>query len=347
LVYFFCWIVLAAGLQKQSRLSNWKPDAILQLGNDASGQNPWRGNLQTLQIWDRPIARDGNAAKKPRETDVREAAAPIIDYDFSTLRNSSSQLRFAPELFWIPVPPASWQGQGAAFDGKSWLSTKTNAGDLVASLRKTNQFAVHLVCSPQDIADAWGRIVYISDSDGIPDLMIRQENAGLGFGIRTPLASKRAQLIWSVPGVFNENQRRDIWYSYDGSNLSLKLDGQRQRLTYRLGPGTALARIIRRVKPAELEGNDYIFYTMVFFVSGVFMGLSASYRGSRFNTLIVLGSFLVFSAVAVSLELILTSVCGRPFSSSHVFLSVGLGIAGLLWTLADNHFRVDRPSIVI
>src|SRR5277367_1613228 len=36
LAYFCFWFLLAAVLQKQSRLSNWKPEAILILGNDAS-----------------------------------------------------------------------------------------------------------------------------------------------------------------------------------------------------------------------------------------------------------------------------------------------------------------------
>ena len=339
LVYFCCWFVAAAMLQKQSRLSRWKPDAILILGNDASGQNPWRGNIRTLQIWDRAIAEGGSAVPKPGETTAPRASAPLIDYDFSVSSNSTSQLQFVPRLFWIPVVPDDREIQGGAFDGKSWLSTKTNAGNLAENLRKTNQFAIHLVCSPEDIAGAWGRIVYIADSDGIADVMILQENAGLGIGFRTALASKHAQLVWSVPGVFNDHRPRDILYSYDGANLSLTLDGQKQRLTYRLGPGTALARIIRRVKPAELEGNNYIFYTLIFFAGGVLLGFSAPY-GARFNISALLFSFLVFCVAAILLEFILASVSGRAFSPSYVSLSAALGIAGLLWSAADGHFRV-------
>lgn len=345
LVYFCCWFVIASVLQRQSSLSNWKPDATLMLGNDASGQNPWRGEIQTLQIWNHASRLDKGVSQLTGATIAMQPDTPIVDYDFSMLRNSTAPLQFDPKLFWIPGVPDEQEVRGAAFNGKSWLSTKTNVPDLVENLRKTNQFTIHLVCTPDDVADAWGRIVYISDYDLIADVMVRQETTGLGFGFNTPLASKHAQLIWSVPGVFSDHRQRDILYSYDGSNLTLTLDGQKRRLTYKLGPGTALARLIHRVKPAELEGNNYIFYTMIFFVGGVLLGLSALYQGPRVNLRLVLSSFLALCVIAVALEFILVSVSGRAVSTGYVVLSVALGVAGVLWGLADNHFRANSRSL--
>jgi glycopeptide antibiotics resistance protein len=337
LVYFCFWFALAAALQKQSRLSNWKPDAILILGNDASGRNPWRGQIQTLQIWDRAFSNAADAAPSPAEV-------PIINYDFSSFPDPMAQLQVAPKLVWIPTTPDRAGRPGMDFDGKSWLSTKTNAGDLAESLRRTNQFTIHLVCSPADFADAWGRIVYISDSSGVADVMIRQENTSLGFGFRTPLASKHAQLIWSVPGVFSDRRQRDILYSYDGSNLSVTVDGQKQPLTSKLGPGSVLARIIRRVKAAELEGYDLIFYAMVFCVAGALLGFSAPYRSLPPRMADLVLSLLAFCATAVLLELILSWVSGRAFAPGNIALSVGLGIAGLLWSVADSNFRAREAS---
>ncbi len=110
LVYFCFWFVLAAALQKQSRLSNWKPDAILILGNDASGRNPWRGQIQTLQIWDRALSNSADAAPSPAEV-------PIINYDFSSLADPMAQLQVAPKLFWIPTRPDRAGGPAVDFDG--------------------------------------------------------------------------------------------------------------------------------------------------------------------------------------------------------------------------------------
>ena len=337
LTYFCSWFVLAALLQKQSRLSNWKPEATLILGNDASGRNPWRGNVLTLQIWDRAVVDNANAQLNQTVTSVSQLGTPIIDYNFATLPDSTKQLQVEPKLFWTPHAPEASEHPGVSFDGKSWLSTQTNVGELIASLRTTSQFTIHLVCNAQDVANAWGRIVYVSDSRGVADLMIRQENTGLGFGFRTPLASRHAQLIWSVPSIFNDHHQRDVWYSYDGANLLLTLDGQKQRLTFKLGPGTALARIIRRVKPAELEAYNLVFYAIIFFVAGTLLGFSVLFREKRTRIAMSFASGLAFCAAAILLELILSWVAGKTFSVSSVGLSLGLGIAGVLWSLADDN----------
>ena len=337
LAYFCFWFALAAVLQKQTRLSNWNPDAILILGNDSSGRNPWRGQIRTLQIWDRTLS---NAADGTPDS----PNLPIINYDFSSVSDSMTQLQVAPKLFWIPTTPEGTTGSGLDFDGRSWLSTRTNAGDLVERLRKTNQFTIHLVCSPVDLADAWGRIVYISDPNGSANIMIRQENTGLGFAFRTPLASKHAQLIWSVPGVFGDRRQRDILYSYDGSDLSLTVDGQKQRLIFKLGPGTVLARTIRRVKPSELEGYNLIFYAIVFFIVGALLGLSTPYRALRLNIPDLYFPLMAFCVAAMILEFVLYWVSGRDFSPQNVALSIAFGIAGFLWSIADGDIWGTQAS---
>ena len=328
-VYLCTCFVLGALLQMQSRLSNWKPDAILIVGNDASGRNPWHGQIQSVQIWNRVIDDGPNAASNVPDP-------PIINYDFASLSSPTSQSHTAPALFWIPTPPEEVDAPGLDLDGKSWLSTKTSVEDLAESLSRTSQFTIRLVCTPMDFADAWGRILYISDSNGVADVMIRQENTSLGFGFRTSLNSSRAQLIWSVPGVFNDRRQRDIVYRYDGSNLSLTVDGQKQRIAFKLGPGAALGRIIRRVKPSELEGYNIIFYAIVFFTAGAFLGFSVFFRRIRFGVAALVLSLFALCLAALILECILVQVSGRVFSPGNVALSAALGIAGYLWSRADN-----------
>ena len=331
LVYLCICFVLGALLQMQSRLSNWKPDAILIVGNDASGRNPWHGQIQSVQIWNRALPDGATAPGVPDQ--------PIINYDFASLTSSILQLRTTPELFWIPTAPESVHGPGLDLDGKSWLSTKTNAGDLIEGLNQTSQFTIRLICTPMDFADAWGRILYITDSNGVPDVMIRQENTSLGFGFRTPLSSRHAQLIWSVPGVFNDRRQRDLVYRYDGSNLSLTVDGQKQRVAFKLGPGAALARTIRRVKPSELEGYNIIFYAIIFFTAGAFAGFSAFFRRVRFGVPALRCSLLALCLAALVLECILVRISGRVFSPGNAALSAALGIAGYLWSMADDDTR--------
>jgi VanZ family protein len=46
--YFTCCFGNSVLLQNETRLSNWDTQCILSVGNDASGQNPWRGRIFLL-----------------------------------------------------------------------------------------------------------------------------------------------------------------------------------------------------------------------------------------------------------------------------------------------------------
>ena len=332
MVYFGLWCGLAAFLQKQTRLSNWRPDAMLVLGNDGAGQNPWRGQIKTLQIWDHALG--GNAIPNGR----LEAAPPIVEYDFSAPLDSAIQSPFVPKLFWIPGGSGLGEQQGLVLDGKSWLSTKIAVGDLIESLQKTNHFTIHVVCTPTDLAGADGRIVSLSNAAGIADMTLRQDDVDLVFWFRTPLAARRALLAWYVPGVFRERRERDIWYSYDGSNLLLTLDGKPQRLIYRLGPGTGLARVFRIAKSAELEGYMYIFYALVFVFGGALLGSSALHRDFGLVSAFGLSSLILWVS-AWFFERVLVSVSGRIYSWNYLIFSVVLGLTGFLWSVSDLDFR--------
>jgi hypothetical protein len=128
---------------------------------------------------------------------------------------------------------------------------------------------------------------------------------------------------------------RDVLYSYDGSNLSLYIDGELQPARYKLGPAAALAVFLRRVKPNELSGYHDIYYALVFFLGGVLLGMVARRLArNKLAGYLILG--MVTLAVPLFLELVLARVSGRWFSFANVLLSIGLLIAGAVWINADR-----------
>jgi VanZ family protein len=166
-------------------------------------------------------------------------------------------------------------------------------------------------------------------------LELRQEDTNLVFWFRTPLSVKRSRLAWDIPNIFAPKQPRDILLSFDGSDLSLYVDGKKERRSYRLGPGAGLAQLFRRVKPAELEGYRYIFYALVFFPAGCLLGLASRNLAARpiaQSLLMVLGILLP----SVLFEINLVHVSGHGISSGNVALSVLLALGGSLWVNADG-----------
>jgi glycopeptide antibiotics resistance protein len=337
LIYFALWFAASSLLQRDSRLSNWRTDAELIVGNDASGKFPWKGTVNAVEIWDLALRKE--AAQQLFAGQAVDTANPglLVDYDFSAGPPFRNQRQISSELAWAPRAPVS-SGPGLlVLDGASWLTTGTAVPDLIANLQKTNQFTVRLLCTPAETSGSDGRIISISQPLGSPDLTLRQEDANLAFWFRSPLSASRANLTWYFPAVFAPGRARDILYTYDGSNLSLFIDGKEQTLTYRLGPGTALAKLVRRVKSGELEGYSYIYYALIFCLPGAVLGMATRNLPPPRGT----ASFWLASAFlipAALLEWILVSTSGRSLSPKYLGLSLLLAVGSFLWINSDRSF---------
>ena len=72
------------------------------------------------------------------------------------------------------------------------------------------------------------------------------------------------RLAWNIPDIFLARQPRDILFSYNGSNLSLYINGRKDLHTYDLGPGTRLVELIRWGRTPELDEYNYAYDALIF-----------------------------------------------------------------------------------
>jgi VanZ like protein len=341
-VYFGLWLAISVPLQMQTRLSNWNSDSLLVVGNDSPGHlfTAWKGQLFRLQLWDRPIEAEAARQLATGATPDEIRAAPLADYDFAKpaeLAGLPDQRNLLPPLSWVNAPPMAGDPPYLTLDGRSWLISKEPVFNLVASLKKTNQFTVRLLCKPFEAGGSDGRLIGIWERSGPLELRLRQEDSDLMIFLRNPISVSGSDLVWRIPGVFKPDQTRDILLSYDGSNASLYLDGQPAARTYRLGPGAALAHHLRMVRTGELNGYGYIYYFLIFFPGGILIGISANSVARRSLAALFLGALTFFLLPAFLLEYVLVSVSGREVSPAYLLLSVALSVGGSLW------IRTDRP----
>ncbi len=341
-VYFGLWLAISVPLQMQTRLSNWNSDSLLVVGNDSPGHlfTAWKGQLFRLQLWDRPIEAEAARQLATGATPDEIRAAPLADYDFAKpaeLAGLPDQRNLLPPLSWVNAPPMAGDPPYLTLDGRSWLISKEPVFNLVASLKKTNQFTVRLLCKPFEAGGSDGRLIGIWERSGPLELRLRQEDSDLMIFLRNPISVSGSDLVWRIPGVFKPDQTRDILLSYDGSNASLYLDGQPAARTYHLGPGAALAHHLRMVRTGELNGYSYIYYFLIFFPGGILIGISANSVARRSLAALFLGALTFFLLPAFLLEYVLVSVSGREVSPAYLLLSVALSVGGSLW------IRTDRP----
>lgn len=333
-IYFLFWFAISAMLQKQTRPSNWESAAFLVVGNEATGQNPWQGRVRKLQIADRAVPDPVAIHLTGGDGSQGAPVAWLADYDFSSTTRFQDLKGFLPSLSWTPTAPLAPNLNELALDGKFWLTSSAAVADLVDDIRKTNQFSVHVICAAARPHSGDGHIVSISRYPWFADLTLRQEGPDLVFWFRSPLSIRRAILAWYVPNVFTDSQLRDILYSYNGADLSLYINGKKTERPYRLGPGTGLARLLRKVRPAELEGYYDIYYVLVFFPAGIILGLAVR-PPFRSNLSILLPFVLSFLLPVALLEFILVWVSGRPVSVWNLCLSFLLLVGGFLWIRSD------------
>jgi glycopeptide antibiotics resistance protein len=337
LIYFTLWFAASSSLQRNSRLSNWRSDAQLVVGNDASGKFPWKGTVNAVQIWDLALRREVAQQLSAGQTVDTGNPGLLVDYDFSAGPPFRNQRQISSELAWAPGAPVTSGSGVLVLDGASWLTTSVAVPDLIANLQKTNQFTVRVVCTPAETDAGDARIISISQPTGFADLTLRQEDANLVFWFRNPLSASHAILAWYYPRIFTAGRTRDILYTYDGSNLSLFVDGKAETLIYRLGPGTALVKYVRRIQPGELEGYNYIYYILIFCLPGAILGLAARNLAPP-RVVACLWLACGFVIPAILLEWILVSTSGRSLSFEYLGLSVLLAAGSFLWINSDRRF---------
>ena len=328
---------MSAPLQVESRLSNWIHDSRLVVGNDAAGHldRAWKGNISLVQFWIQALPSNLAAEITADKITPEAASSPVATYLFSGSHSFDDQKRFLPELTWTPSMRDVPGSDVLNLNGKSWLTSQTDVSNLIQALQKANSFSMRVVCTPAEVEGSEGRIVSISNQDGRANLSLLQRESNLVFWFRNPLTARRDPLFLNVPDVFTLNQTRDIVVSYDGSNLSVYVDGRRDRRRYELTPGTPLAQLMRHINVNELEGYAYIYYALVFVPAGVLFGLAAR----RLNPLDVRGTLALVLAIVIPsilLEMLLVQISGRAFSLFNVFLSALFAIAGLGWINADR-----------
>ena len=343
-IYFLLWILFSIPLQMESRLRNWFPDPQLLVGNDSSGHldRSWKGQIFQIELWDRVLSADVAKRVTAGETGA-PTFAPFAAYSFSQSGPVRDESGHFPDLEWVPRAADAKEHQPVVLTGSAWLSSKAPVTSFVENLQRTKQFSIRAVVSPDEVEESDGRIVSISGAGGTTDLTLRQKEANLVFWFRNPLSARRdQQLAWTIPDVFVLHQTRDILFSYDGSNLSLYIDGKKDPHFYELTPGTRLAQFVRHVKPSELEGYSYIYYALVFFPGGALLGIATRrITSSGARTLLCLA---IAASSSVCLELVLLRVSGRAFSLANVLLSIVFTIGGIIWINSDRRTPIQASA---
>jgi len=336
--YFAVCFGISARLQSETRLSNWDTRCILSVGNDASGQNPWKGQIFRLQIWNRALPEQAIRRLAGQESADDASTGLLGSYDFTSPPPYQDKRNFLPALDWTPEQPQFTNARAPEWGAASWLSTKVPVENLTREIKKSSQFTVHIVCAPAAKEGVNGRLIAFSQSAGNVNFLLRQEGQFLVFRLRNPLSATRSLLTWYVPGAFEPGKVRDIVASYDGSDAFIYLDGKSVPQTYRLSPGASLVHNFFFIETGALEGFVIVYETLIFLPAGLLLGVAVrKWAGQKISGRWMLA--LGWALPAVLLEILLVGVSGRRIWVGNIVFSLVFGLAGMLLINADRRFK--------
>ncbi len=342
--YFTACFGFSAVLQNETRLSNWDPQCLLFVGNDASGRYPWVGQVLLLQIWNRALPEQTIRRIAGRESAENASAGLLGSYNFTSSQPYQDERNLLPALVRTPEQPQFANARASELDGRSWLRTKVPVENLTGEIGKSSQFTIRIVCVPSATQGGNGRIVSLSQSADNINFHLREEGSSLVLFFRNPLSETRSMLAWTAPGAFEPGKERDIVASYDGSDAFLYLDGNPVPEKYRLGPGASFAHHFSFIDTGDLEGYIIVYETLIFLPAGLLIGLAARKQPGQKSSggwMFVLG----WALPAMLLEILLAGISGRRIWVGNIALSLIFGLAGVLLINADQRFKASPGKL--
>jgi hypothetical protein len=318
-------LLISGALQVRTRLSNWSADYDLLIGNERTGDRPWRGRVFGLAVTDAATPID-SVQRFSAGQSISLPGVQIAAFDFNGSSPYADASGNLPPLAWTELPNPSDQSSASLPRG-AWLRSDGPASQLANRLKKSNAFTLRVRCVSEDAhQDGPARIVSNSVSPFARNFTLAQQGSGLVFRLRTPATGVNGYpLEIFVPGTFSDPQPRDILVTYDGATLLVAMAHGTYVSRTELSPGASLALAIPflQVRPHELQTYKLAYLALLSLVPGTLIGLLGQTQRGR--QLFGVGWVLAFS---VLLEATLAGASGRALEWSNV--AVGAGVATMV-----------------
>jgi VanZ like family len=336
-IFAIAALVLSAVLQREARLLAWNPSFPLQIGNERTGDRPWRGRVFGFELADAAIAPESLARFAAGHT-VNLPGTVLARFAFrgnAPYRDGAGHL---PELAWTGTPVHAAQDV-AHMPGRPWLQTAGPVPLIAEQVSESNSFSVRIICATDDIGQLGpARILSNSPDSTQRNLMIGQQERDLIVRVRTAHSGVRGTPPeFVVADVFSDLEPRDILIAYDGGVLRAAVAGAGRVQQMPMSPGPILARstISLDIETDEHQVLDILYVALLFLVPGVIIGLAKLSPGDR----LILGwTWTVVFAVLFETTLLLAS--GRSFSWLTLATTLTVGVAIVTLFVAA---RPDNP----
>lgn len=315
-------------LQRSTGLRNWDTTFPLLIGNEKTGDRPWKGDIYQLYIADKAIS-ETKVQQIVKQNNVSSSLADslLVSYRFvMDTRQVHDETGLLPDLLWRGKVPTIQSPSDTLFSPDHWLETAGSALSLVERIRKSSQFTLGISVKTYDTTQAGpARIVSLSFDPNLRNFTLGQQQSDLIFRLRTPVtaASDGGNAALRVPGIFAHTNLQNLIITYDGAKLILYVNGVPQPTKFELSPGSAVFSPFIDSSLLASQFCQLLYYASVCIPLGIFVMLITEVVSGQImkRTLLVSGG-VVFACV--SLEGLLVATSGKNWNTEGLLISIAM-----------------------
>lgn len=308
--YLILPLIVSFPLQSLVNLSTWNLNFPLLLGNELTGNRPWRGYISEVYIADRTISKKEISKLFDKDSFASISDSPLAYYQLNNQDRYFDQTKRQSDLIWRGQPIKVQQEQPGVFlSSRHWLETATPVTFLNQRIRETAQFTIGATFATAAILQTGpARIISISSNASERNLTLGQAGRDLIFRIRTPLSGDNADYIYQVvPNVFTDNKAHRVVATYANSALHVYVDRLENLHSF----------YFLEMLP---KADKLLYYGLIFIPLGYLLGIIVTAVQRRTILYIFLyGGMLI---PALTLEVTLAMSSGRSIQASNLLLSV-------------------------
>lgn len=254
------------------QLSDWDVNFPVVVGNELTGDRPWRGKVEQLCFGDR-AATEVEVAKLFTLKDSCNALSPslIAAYEFEkgevSYRDRTGNL---PDLTWHQNIATEQPTQGVAIHPENWLHTET-ATVLNEKIKNSSQFTISFIIATNDLKqNGPARIISLSRDIYHRNLTIGQWQNSLSIRLRTfQTGSNGTRPEFIVSNFFNDTQFHHAIATYDGRSMVVYVDNLNNKKMLEFMAETTLFWSLAPRFPVLIHLNNFhsIFYRFLYYLS--------------------------------------------------------------------------------
>lgn len=235
---------LMISLPRSNNFSNWNPNFPLLIGNEYTGDRPWKGRINQIYFAPHSLSKQEIAQTFSEQqsglTTPWFTGYQLTRYPANLTGNGAypDQNGRSPNLEWQEVPSMKKTEAMISLSQHHWLLTPEPATKLNRAIQKTSQFSLLTTIATKDTHQTGpARIISLSASPFRRNLTIGQQGSGVIVRLRTPLSGLGAtNTNLTFPNILADTKPHQLLFSFDGKTLQLFVDRPEEVYTLNLTP---------------------------------------------------------------------------------------------------------------